>query len=120
MANPNQSITMTNRQKWALESKSKQGWKCYFIERGHTHDIGEMVNTQRNMVRNIREGGEVDIEHLKNSFLELYTKVREFLDCPICYEPMMQENTHMPFCGHLICKGCKPRVTACPICRKDY
>ena len=78
---------MTNRQKWALESKSKQGWKCYFIERGHTHDIGEMVNTQRNMVRNIREGGEVDIEHLKNlgigknSFLELYTKVREFLDC---------------------------------------
>ena len=34
--NPTANSGLTDREKWSLEAKAKQGWKCYFIER-HYH-----------------------------------------------------------------------------------
>jgi len=115
---------MTNRQKWALEAKAKQGWKCYFIEREHIYELQAVRETMRatiDDIRNsIRNNETPDISHLSQMFLELYDKVGELCDCPVCYESMTKEQTAVPMCGHLICKTCKTNCAECPICRKKY
>lgn len=118
--NPNTQITMTNREKWALEAKAKQGWKCYFIERDYIYELQQTRNNVRATAQQIRNGDTPDITHLTQMFLELYDKVGELCDCPICFEQMTKEQTSVPMCGHLICKECKTKVEECPICRKRY
>jgi hypothetical protein len=42
-------------------------------------------------------------------------------DCPVCYETIPFANQYHPSgCQHMVCKGCKVRMTICPICRKRY
>jgi hypothetical protein len=120
--NANTQITMTNAQKWALEAKSKQGWKCYFIERDAIYELQRHRNLFRQQVQNIRGVIEVqpDYEHLKQMFLDLYDKVGELCDCPVCMEEMTKEQTAVPICGHLVCKTCKEKMNECPLCRKKY
>jgi len=118
--NPNTPITMTNRDKWVLEAKAKAGWKCYFIERDYIYELQNTRNVARETALALRQGATPDIKHLTQVFLELYDKVGELCDCPICLESMTKENTSVPMCGHLICKGCRERVELCPICRKKY
>ena len=119
-SNPNAQITMTNRQKWALEAKAKQGWKCYFIERDYIYELQEVRDTMRATIQQLRSGATPDIAHLSQMFLELYDKVGELCDCPVCMETMTKEQTDVPMCGHLICKTCKGMCDVCPICRKKY
>ena len=52
--------------------------------------------------------------------MELYDKVGELVDCPVCLETMTKEKTAIPLCGHLICKECKENISVCPICRGKY
>ena len=118
--NPNAQITMTNRERWALEGKAKQGWKCYFIERNARFEISEIRENMRSSAELIRNGEVPDIQHLTALFLDLYDKVGEICDCPVCYEPMTKDNSTLPLCGHMVCLECKPRLTECPICRKNY
>jgi hypothetical protein len=120
--NPNTQITMTNREKWSLEAKAKQGWKCYFIEREHIYELQDVRNNLRAQVNQLRAttSAPQDYDHLKQMFLELYDKVGELCDCPICYDTMDKNSTAVPLCGHLICKTCKEKVVECPICRKKY
>jgi len=118
--NPNTQITMTLREKWALEAKAKQGWKCYFIERDFIYSLQDTRNNVRETAQQIRSGATPDITHLTQMFLELYDKVGELCDCPVCYETMTKETTSVPMCGHLVCKECKEKITECPICRKNY
>jgi len=118
--NPNALSGLTIREKGLLEIKAKQGWKCYFIERDSVLGLMNYSNGLRERVRLIRNGEVPDISHLTQMFLELYEKVRELVDCPVCLEPMEKDNTHIPICGHLICKNCKPSLDKCPICRREY
>jgi hypothetical protein len=120
--NPNTKIEMTNREKWSLQAKAKQGWKCYFIERDQIYELQEVRHQLRDQVINLRNNtGDVpDYEYLKKMFLDLYDKVGEVCDCPVCYEPLTKENTDVPLCGHLVCKTCKPQMVECPICKKKY
>jgi len=124
MSNPGANANITNREKWTLEAKSKQGWKCYFIERDAIYDLQITRNALRTEVQQLRTARptepEGDYEHLKQMFLTLYDKVGELCDCPICYETMAKDNTHVGKCGHLVCKDCKSRIAECPICRKKY
>jgi hypothetical protein len=71
-------------------------------------------------VADIREGVQPDITFLTRQFLELYDKVGEMCDCPVCFCTLTKEETAVPFCGHLVCKACKLRLTECPTCRKSY
>lgn len=116
--NANATTTITNKEKWKLEAKAKQGWKCYFIERENTYELQEVRDNLRQSVEELRRDEIVDYEHLKNMFLTLYDKVGELCDCPVCYETMTKEITFVPMCGHLICKNCKSRLDKCVICRK--
>ena len=120
--NPQANSGLTNREKWSLESKAKAGWKCYFIERDYIYDLQRIRNNTRHTVLAIRSGETPDISHLTNMFLELYDKVGQLCDCPICLDTMDKDNTNIPMCGHLICKTCKtnPQVDKCPICRRAW
>jgi hypothetical protein len=119
--NPNAPSGLTNREKWSLEAKARTGWKCYYIEREWAYHLQDIREPQRVLVANMRTGSaEPTYEHLKNMFLELYDKVGELTDCPVCLEAMTKEKTTVPNCGHLICKDCRPLVECCPICRKNY
>ena len=82
------SSGLTNREKWSLESKAKAGWKCYFIERDYIYDLQRIRNNTRHTVLAIRSGETPDISHLTNMFLELYDKVGQLCDCPICLDTM--------------------------------
>jgi len=118
--NPNTQITMTNRQKWALEAKAKQGWKCYFIEREHIYDLQATRVVMRPVIQQIRNGETPDTTYLTQLFLELYDKVGEVCDCPVCVEAMTKDNSTVPLCGHMVCKDCKTKMTECPLCKKKY
>jgi hypothetical protein len=120
--NPNANAGLTNRQKWSLEGKAKQGWKCYFIERDTRWEMTTVFHNAQPLAQEIRAGGTPDITHLTQMFMDLYDKVGEIMTCPVCMEDLVKDNTHLPICGHLICKDCKsnPLCVRCPICRKDY
>ena len=120
--NPQANSGLTNKQKWSLENKAKSGWKCYFIERDYIYELQQTRNNTRGIALAIRSGEIPDISHLSNMFLELYDKVGQLCDCPVCLETMNKESTHIPICGHLICKTCKsnPAIENCPICRKAW
>jgi len=118
--NPTANSGLTNREKWSLEAKAKQGWKCYFIERDYIYDLQQTRNNARATAQQIRQGATPDITHLTQMFLELYDKVGELCDCPVCMETLTKEQTSVPLCGHLVCKTCKEKMAECPICRKTY
>jgi hypothetical protein len=111
----------TQQQKWELEQKAKRGWSLFFRTRERMDFLIHNRLENAHIVREIRRGGEVDLTHLKKLFLDLYDKVGEIVDCPVCFEPMMKDNTFIPNCGHLICKTCRPQIQGnkCPTCRKD-
>ena len=128
MAN-NQQITMTRGQKMALENKAKVGWRHYFMMRDDFDILAVFFSTERKknkeLIEAINKGETVDVEFLKKQFIELYARVGELTDCPVCYETMTKENSEVGNCGHLICKVCKDTICAsakkeCPICKKKY
>ena len=120
--NPNAISGLTNKQKWALESKAKLDWKCYYIEREAIYKLQATRRVVGPVIQQIRSGETPDITHLTQMFLDLYDKVGELCDCPVCFETMDKDNTHIPICGHLVCKTCKsnPQLDKCPICRKEW
>jgi hypothetical protein len=110
----------TNANTRSLESKAKFAWKCYFIEREKNYTLQSTRNNMTDMVSQIRNGDTPDITHLTQLFLDMYDKIGQLCDCPICLVQMKKDVTHLPLCGHLICKVCKEKVSSCPICRKKY
>ena len=125
----NNPITMTLRMKQELERKAKAGWKCFFMMRDDYCDMNESYGTllfqHRELVKQLKSGKkDVDLTFLINTFIELYDKVKENSECPVCFELLTKENIEVPSCGHLICKGCKENVMKndkkCPCCRKLY
>jgi hypothetical protein len=106
-----------------LEAKAKSGWRCYFVEREKVYGLQAQRRENRARVLILRTQApreDVEYENLKRMFLELYDKVGELCDCPVCYEQMTKDNTCVPLCSHLICKACRERLDACPVCRKKY
>jgi hypothetical protein len=112
-----------------LESKANVGWKNYYTLRDDFDELSQYFSEVRaenkKLIETIKSGGDVDIEYLKKQFLDLYEKVGELTDCPVCFETLTKENSEVPSCGHLICKGCKLNICnmgnkECPICKAKY
>ena len=112
---------MTRREKWRLEAKAKSGWKMFYQQRDEIQEAGGLRVAHAGMAVAVRGGGDVDVTHLKRMFLELYDRLGQLTDCPVCLEPMPTANTFIPNCGHLICKTCRPQIAnnKCPECRRD-
>ena len=123
------TTTITTAEKKRLESKAKVGWKNYYTLRDDYDELAQYFSEvraeNRKLIETIKSGGDVDIVYLKKQFLELYEKVGELTDCPVCFETLTKENSEVPSCGHLICKGCKLNICnignkECPICKAKY
>jgi hypothetical protein len=123
------ATTITTAERTRLENKAKVGWKTYYILRDDYDRLcnyySQARSDNRKLVEQIKSGGECDTEFLKKQFLELYEKVGELTDCPVCFETLTKENSEVPNCGHLICKGCKLHICnvgnkECPICKTKY
>ncbi len=108
------------REMQSLRGKLKWAWRSFFEERAAVHDLQRTRDGLRQTVADIRAGVQPDITFLTRQFLELYDKVGELCDCPVCWCTLTKEETAVPFCGHLVCKACKLRLTECPTCRKSY
>ena len=124
-----QTITMTLAEKRMLEQKAKSGWRCFFIMRDNYDDlcgyVAELQNRNRETREQLRNGENVDIDFLKQQFIEMYDKLKEYTECPVCMETLTKENIEVPKCGHTICKTCIERIKQdpepkCPNCRKKY
>ena len=48
---------------------------------------------------------------------EFKTKVAEILACPICFRIPRDHPVTSCSSGHIVCEGCRNRLTFCPICR---
>ena len=127
MSNAMKTITVSEYR--SLVSKSKSGWRCFFIIRDELEDMCEWVReTQfqnRHLRTQIENGGEIDITHLKTQFVEMYDKLKEYTDCVVCLETIQKDNIEVPRCGHIICKTCYETIKSqaepkCPVCRKKY
>lgn len=104
----------------SLRGKLKWAWRSFFAERAAVHELQRVRDSLRADVTNIRGGVQPDITYLSKIFMELYEKVGEMCDCPVCFHTLTKEVTAVPFCGHLICRDCKVKFTECPTCRKSY
>ena len=111
---------MTRKEKYALERKATQGWRCFYVQRESIQTIAETRVAQQEVANAVRTGDDIDVKRLKEMFLELYDKLGELCECPVCLTHMEKENTFIPTCVHLICKQCKVQITECPICRRSY
>ena len=123
------NVILSINEKRDLERKAKAGWKCFFMMRDDYCDMNEsyglLINQHRNLINEFKKGNkDVDLSFLINSFVELYDKVKENSECPVCYEILTKTNIEVPSCGHLICKGCKEEIMKkdkkCPCCRKMF
>ena len=123
------TITMTLRQKRALENKAKAGWRFYFIQEEENMRLANWLNRtkeeNRRMKTQIERGEDVNVEFLKKRFIEMYAEVGKLTDCPVCFETLVKENMDVGSCGHGICKDCKEQICnignkECPICKKKY
>jgi len=50
----------------------------------------------------------------------LNSDLKEYFECPICYNIPRRPPIFQCDSGHMICATCKPRVTICPQCRGQY
>jgi aminopeptidase N len=91
-------------------------------------DLSEFFEIEREkyktIIQSIKNDEDVDITYLKSQFIELYDKVNDKLECPVCFEILTKDKIEVPNCGHLICKVCKETICKssckCPICKKKY
>jgi hypothetical protein len=122
------SILITTVEKKRLEFKAKQGWRAFFVMRDDYVDANDayrgIMNRNRELVKQLKDGTECDLTYLKAQFIEMYDAVKKNSECPVCFEVMTKENMDVPMCGHLICKGCKTEImgrdSKCPCCRKVF
>ena len=123
------TTTITAAERKRLETKAKVGWKNYYTLRDDFDELSQFFGQARaenkKLIETIKSGGDVDLNYLKKQFLELYEKVGELTDCPVCFETLTKENSDVPSCGHIICKGCKEHICnignkECPICKAKY
>ncbi len=123
-----QLVSLTKREKIALELKSKGGWRAFYLMRDNYNNICDrfmdMASVNNKLRQAIKNHEDINIEHLKAQFVELYDSLKKYSECPVCYELLTKDVLDVPNCGHLICKPCKDKICEgnclCPICKKKY
>ena len=99
-----------------------------------------LAGKQRAEMTRSKEEQNKEIDDFERDFImkinkkkDLVTKLQHLIDpaasaptpsapeCPVCMENMTPP-TRIYNCpnGHLVCAACKPKVSLCTICRKDY
>lgn len=57
-------------------------------------------------------------KHYRTIINGLYKELDKSFECPICYEPIENDNTFTTHCNHVLCQGCADKCqNKCPMCR---
>jgi hypothetical protein len=120
----NNTLTITATEKKRLETKSKAGWASYYALLNRFDNLSDYVGNLSNRNIELRDklknGGDIDVEYLKTQFMEMYDKLKEYSECPVCFETITKDTAKLGNCGHLVCMDCFDKLDNCPICRKKY
>jgi hypothetical protein len=119
------SITISSTEKKRLETKAKAGWASYYALLNRFDDLSDYVYHQQERNRELRlklnnPDNDIDIKYLKDQFIEMYDKLKDYSECPVCFETITKNTAKLGNCGHLVCLTCFEKLTDCPICRKKY
>ena len=133
MANRPTTKTLAYNEWLKLVNKAKSGWRAFFVMRDEVDALNNYIHQFSDRNRQLRENlndpnlqmETLDITYLKSQFIEMYDKLKEYSECPVCYETLTKDNIEVPKCGHIICKQCVERIKetatpVCPNCRKKY
>jgi hypothetical protein len=133
MANRPTTKTLAYNEWLKLVNKAKSGWRAFFVMRDEVDELNDYIHQFSDRNRQLRENlndpnyqmETCDITYLKQQFIEMYDKLKEYSECPVCYETLTKDNMEVPKCGHIICKQCVERIKetatpVCPNCRKKY
>ena len=116
------SITISSTEKKRLETKAKAGWASFYAMKNRYDSLGDYVDeikTRNNeLVKQLRDGNDVDVSYLKSQFLDMYDRLKLETECPICFETLGKDNAKLTNCGHLHCRDCEAKLDNCSICRK--
>jgi len=125
-----QQITISKYEYDQLVKKSKMGWKAFFILRDRMDELIEYRDELEVCIIEMKKETKEQEENktiddycfLKKKFIEMFEKLGELTDCPICFEGLLKSESVVLNCGHIICKSCKEKLTKkeCPICRSKF
>jgi hypothetical protein len=119
------------QEKDSLDLKAKAGWRSFYVLREKYNNLGDYVRNLvviNSLLRTQLDDPEYnvsshDITHLKNQFVDMYDRLKDFTECPVCFETITKNNIYIPKCGHLLCMSCMEKIKSdgkkfCPTCRK--
>lgn len=119
MAQNQEMTTIPTAEYRSLIRKSKAGWKAFYTLFARVQDINDNLP-----LRPLVEESQ-DLQHLKNQFLDMITRLQQDISCPICLDELEQPRMTVLNCGHIVCRGCCDTLNAgrvedkkCPICRR--
>jgi len=119
-----------------VESLRKQkafAWAKYYNQRASEADRVIHIVQMVAPIAPRNEYGEIEIPKelppfFTREFMEMAVALNKEYTCPVCFENVTKETIHIPFCGHILCKGCYERLeenkpirekVKCPTCRKS-
>jgi hypothetical protein len=118
------TISVSHQEITRLQTKAKVGWKNFYSLQEEYSKlasyVGSVLVENNQLLEQIRKNEPVDITFLQNQFMDLYDKVKNYTECPVCYETLTKSNMEVPSCSHLICKCCMDKLRECPICRVRF
>ena len=101
-----------------LKKQRNYAWAKYYEDVNQNHNSG--VNHFQ-QVTTIVEKHEIP-ENIKTELIDLMKKLREKVECPVCYDVIEPDNMKLTNCGHKYCSSCYDKLiestNKCAICRK--
>jgi len=118
------TISVSHQEIKKLQTKAKVGWKNFYSLQEEYSKLASYFSSalieNRQLLEQIERNEAVDITFLQTQFKDLYDKVKNYTECPVCFETLTKSNMEVPSCSHLICKSCMTKLVDCPICRVKF
>ena len=111
---------MSYEEKRNLERKAKKGWHCYYMLLEKYAELGDYIESGKKYANALKDNKDDDMKFLKSQFLEMYEKLKEYSECPVCFETIKKDTAKLGNCGHMVCTTCYEKLDKCPNCRKKY
>lgn len=114
-------ISISRKEKKALESKAKVGWFLFYRTNEELHDktlsMRQKIQDLEAKLKNQSSIESVPV-FLQNEMKELLTELDKSVQCPICLDDLDSSQLKFSSCGHKYCAGCLPKIDNCAVCRK--
>ena len=117
-------ITITVKEKKALERKAKTGWALYFRADEENYILQEQNYNLIKKMKNVIDTNEAHKlpTNLEDEIRELYNVLKRKIECPICFDEMSSEDFVLSncYCRTKYCKTCYEKLNECAVCKNKY